>query len=255
MPCSSKTMHAFAAHDDERAFALELAQLRVRMQVVRDVAEPGSRYGERRRCHWRRGRVDVLRIMARTNPNRTLSKIETWRKAAPQWARDKAGADLHQAFVDDPVVRRGLNAPRPERRSIGGRESRSHSPKLGARQIDTNQHIARDCFSARQLLGLEQSKFPDQMQHAHAGFWGWRVESRGASREDAHRWGYTFATLSHQLALAGFHEHPARARGEGFRAMAFELAGSSDPALSQIIPWPAWLLPRGAFPLPGRSRS
>jgi hypothetical protein len=36
-------VHAFAAHDDERAFALELAQLRIRMQVVRDVAEPGSR--------------------------------------------------------------------------------------------------------------------------------------------------------------------------------------------------------------------
>jgi len=28
--------------------------------------------------------VDVLQIMARTNPNRTLSKIETWRETAPQ---------------------------------------------------------------------------------------------------------------------------------------------------------------------------
>lgn len=60
-------------------------------------------------------------------------------------------------------------------------------------------------FHAKQLLGLEESKFPDQMQHAHAGFWGWRVESRGGSREDAHRWGYTIATLSKELALAGFH--------------------------------------------------
>jgi hypothetical protein len=39
------------------------------MQVVRDVAEPGSRYGGRKGCHGRRDRVDGLQIMAMTNPS------------------------------------------------------------------------------------------------------------------------------------------------------------------------------------------
>ena len=40
-------VHAIAAHDDQRPFALELAQLGVRMQVVRDVALGGGREGRR----------------------------------------------------------------------------------------------------------------------------------------------------------------------------------------------------------------
>lgn len=59
-------------------------------------------------------------------------------------------------------------------------------------------------FHARQLLGLAQGPFPDQFAHACAGFWGWRDESRGGSREDAHRWGYTEASLLAELAAAGF---------------------------------------------------
>ncbi len=35
-------VHAVAAHDHQRPFALELAQLGVRVQVVRDVAAPGG---------------------------------------------------------------------------------------------------------------------------------------------------------------------------------------------------------------------
>ncbi|WP_221930976.1 methyltransferase domain-containing protein [Telmatospirillum sp. J64-1] len=59
-------------------------------------------------------------------------------------------------------------------------------------------------FHARQLLGLAQSRFPDQLQHAFAGFWGWRDEMRGGSRHDAHRWGYTESSLTQELASAGF---------------------------------------------------
>jgi hypothetical protein len=59
-------------------------------------------------------------------------------------------------------------------------------------------------FHALQLLGGAQSRFPDQHAHALAGFYGWRVEDRGGSREDAHRWGYTAATLAAALVAAGF---------------------------------------------------
>lgn len=62
-------------------------------------------------------------------------------------------------------------------------------------------------FHARQLLGLSssnQEKFGDQQQHAFAGFWGWRDESRGGSREDAHKWGYTQESLFSELEQAGF---------------------------------------------------
>lgn len=59
-------------------------------------------------------------------------------------------------------------------------------------------------FHAKQLLGLDQSTFPDQMMHAFAGFWGWRDEHRGGARQDAHRWGYTYETLQQELKDAGF---------------------------------------------------
>ncbi len=59
-------------------------------------------------------------------------------------------------------------------------------------------------FHARQLLGTAQSHFADQQMHAHAGFFGWRDESRGGNREDAHRWGYTERTLAELLRCCGF---------------------------------------------------
>ena len=62
-------------------------------------------------------------------------------------------------------------------------------------------------FHAKQLLGLANSnqvKFPDQQQHAFNSLWGWRDENRGGNREDAHKWGYTEATLFAALKEAGF---------------------------------------------------
>jgi SAM-dependent methyltransferase len=59
-------------------------------------------------------------------------------------------------------------------------------------------------FHARQLLGLAKGPFANQVDHALAGFWGWRDEARGGNREDTHRWGYTEQSLCGELALAGF---------------------------------------------------
>jgi predicted SAM-dependent methyltransferase len=59
-------------------------------------------------------------------------------------------------------------------------------------------------FHCRQFLGLTRSDFPDQHDHAMAGFFGWRCEDRGGDREDAHRWGYTFDSLARELAAASF---------------------------------------------------
>jgi predicted SAM-dependent methyltransferase len=59
-------------------------------------------------------------------------------------------------------------------------------------------------FHARQLLGTATSTFPSQWDHAMAGFYGWREESRGGDREDAHRWGYTEQSLAAALMEAGF---------------------------------------------------
>jgi predicted SAM-dependent methyltransferase len=59
-------------------------------------------------------------------------------------------------------------------------------------------------FHACQLIGAVKSKFPDQNEHALAGFYGWRDESRGGRREDAHRWGYTHQSLKAELERFGF---------------------------------------------------
>lgn len=59
-------------------------------------------------------------------------------------------------------------------------------------------------FHAQQILGLVQSTMGDQNLHAMAGFWGWRDEARGGSKEDAHRWGYTEKSLVHLLTELGF---------------------------------------------------
>lgn len=59
-------------------------------------------------------------------------------------------------------------------------------------------------FHARQLLGGARSNFADQTAHAYAGFFGWRDETRGGNREDAHRWGYTEQSLAELLRNIGF---------------------------------------------------
>jgi predicted SAM-dependent methyltransferase len=59
-------------------------------------------------------------------------------------------------------------------------------------------------FHAQQLLGLTRSSMEDQNLHALAGFWGWRDETRGGSKEDAHRWGYTEKSLVQILLDLGF---------------------------------------------------
>ncbi|QXG79409.1 class I SAM-dependent methyltransferase [Rhodospirillum rubrum] len=59
-------------------------------------------------------------------------------------------------------------------------------------------------FHARQLLGVSRSSFGDQMEHAFAGFWGWREKERGGSDFDAHQWGYTVATLENEIGAVGF---------------------------------------------------
>ena len=59
-------------------------------------------------------------------------------------------------------------------------------------------------FHALQILGLAHSSMGDQNLHAMAGFWGWRDETRGGSKEDAHRWGYTEKSLVHILMDLGF---------------------------------------------------
>jgi predicted SAM-dependent methyltransferase len=59
-------------------------------------------------------------------------------------------------------------------------------------------------FHARQLLAMATSSFPNQEDHAMAGFYGWRDEARGGDREDAHRWGYTERSLIRVLSEAGF---------------------------------------------------
>jgi predicted SAM-dependent methyltransferase len=61
-------------------------------------------------------------------------------------------------------------------------------------------------FHAQQILGLVQSTMGDQNLHAMAGFWGWRDETRGGSKEDAHRWGYTEQSLVQILLGLGFTE-------------------------------------------------
>lgn len=62
-------------------------------------------------------------------------------------------------------------------------------------------------FHARQWLAQDVSWADDQaenLEHAMAGFYGWRDESRGGDREDAHRWGYSWETLSALLFEIGF---------------------------------------------------
>lgn len=59
-------------------------------------------------------------------------------------------------------------------------------------------------FHCMQFLGMAQSNKPNQKDHAMAGFYGWRDESRGGSREDAHRWGYTGESMHELLSAHGY---------------------------------------------------
>lgn len=59
-------------------------------------------------------------------------------------------------------------------------------------------------FHARQLLEMESSIFPDQHEHAMAGFYCWCDPDRGGDIHDSHRWGYSFPTLGALLHDTGF---------------------------------------------------
>jgi predicted SAM-dependent methyltransferase len=62
-------------------------------------------------------------------------------------------------------------------------------------------------FHARQLLGQGVSWKSDpkhNFDHAMAGFYGWQRTGWGGSQEDAHRWGYTYASLRALLTSVGF---------------------------------------------------
>jgi SAM-dependent methyltransferase len=62
-------------------------------------------------------------------------------------------------------------------------------------------------FHARQLLSQDTSWTKDpreNLAHALAGFYGWRDPSRGGDAEDAHRWGYTWESLSALLRDIGY---------------------------------------------------
>ncbi|MBU0637728.1 MAG: hypothetical protein KKB50_02595 [Planctomycetes bacterium] len=62
-------------------------------------------------------------------------------------------------------------------------------------------------FHARQLLCQQTSWTADpreNLNHALAGFYGWQDPQRGGSKEDAHRWGYTWETLAALLADVGY---------------------------------------------------
>jgi len=64
-------------------------------------------------------------------------------------------------------------------------------------------------FHANQLLGNARNLSSDPKQnfeHAMAGFYGWHDPKRGGSVEDAHRWGYTEASLTQHLHETGFIE-------------------------------------------------
>lgn len=62
-------------------------------------------------------------------------------------------------------------------------------------------------FHARQLLGEVTSWNNDparNFEHAIKSLYGWRAEYRGGDDEDAHRWGYTEASLTTLLKDVGF---------------------------------------------------
>jgi len=64
-------------------------------------------------------------------------------------------------------------------------------------------------FHAKQLIGEAHNQTTDPVSnfnHAMAGFYGWHELTRGGSVEDAHRWGYTEASLFRLLRDAGFRD-------------------------------------------------
>lgn len=59
-------------------------------------------------------------------------------------------------------------------------------------------------FHARQFLEEQKSPFPNQREHAMAGFYGWCGPDRGGAEWDNHRWGYSFETLHTILEECGY---------------------------------------------------
>jgi predicted SAM-dependent methyltransferase len=67
-------------------------------------------------------------------------------------------------------------------------------------------------FHCRQLL--ERAHIPKELNHAMAGFYGWRDERKGGNAHDAHKWGYTEQTLTSLVAEFGFSHISRRLKGK-----------------------------------------
>ncbi len=89
--------HAVAAHDHQGPLALELAQLGVGVQVVRDVAAPGGRNVCVRACHRRAGRVAIAPIMGRRRQAALAGKPADCRRGGQQPAAVRATTPAHLA--------------------------------------------------------------------------------------------------------------------------------------------------------------
>jgi predicted SAM-dependent methyltransferase len=59
-------------------------------------------------------------------------------------------------------------------------------------------------FHCKQLL--ERADIQKELNHALAGFYGWRDERRGGHAYDAHKWGYTEKTMASLLREYGFRD-------------------------------------------------
>lgn len=92
-------------------------------------------------------------------------------------------------------------------------------------------------FHAKQILGLaEAENFNDQLQHAYAGFWGWRDESRGGSKEDAHKWGYSEKLLFAELGNAGFRAWGRIVEGKDSELWHLNVVSAKSIEVLQSIP-------------------
>ena len=72
-------------------------------------------------------------------------------------------------------------------------------------------------FHVDQFKGLVSSdpeRFPDQFEHAMAGFFGWSDPDRGGQDWDIHRWGYSFETLKALLENLGYRDITRLSEGE-----------------------------------------
>ncbi|WP_261925730.1 class I SAM-dependent methyltransferase [Methylorubrum sp. GM97] len=59
-------------------------------------------------------------------------------------------------------------------------------------------------FHCKQYLGLIDSCFHNQREHALASIYGWRSGAFGGEEFDLHRWGYDLEDLSNLMGQSGF---------------------------------------------------